>query len=1241
MLRRGIVLLSALCLATTSVAQKTPQQIEETRRKILADPEVSLVTISPQTQAPSLIQLQARSREYDKSEVKPLLDHYLSLRSGLDQLKPDRESRNGNVEVLEFQQYFKGVKVDRAKYKAMLSSGYVNFYSGAYYHLPASTSTTPTLSVAKALEFARGHVKAKVYAEEEIAAKIKAGNSQQLNAELRRELAEATPKGQLVFIKDFTKQGVAEMRLAYKFNIYAAQPLSRGWVYVDAHTGKILLYDAIIKHAGEQSSVSTTVKTRYAGNREIKTKQISGTDPHSGGVLVSSHPTTEVYVPGTATWVLQDDSRGHGIETYDMNGVGGLPLSIPSLYIQGKSFTDVDNIWSLAEHKRSDPLQNGTGEGGALEAENDDIAWDAHWGAATVYDYWLGRHNRRSFDNMNGKIKSFVHYGPAYDNAFWNGSFMTYGDGSGTTGGAGFKALTSLDVCGHEIGHAICTYTSDLVYASESGAMNEALSDIWAACVERYVIVSVDNSLGNVYRPFYIGEQIGATADDPLRRMDNPKSAGDPDTYGGQNWRNPVCAPDLVNDYCGVHTNSGVLNKWFYLLTVGSHAGSGPDARYARTDSDDGVNDLGNTYNVTGIGFDISEKIVYMMEQMLSSTATFAEARDASIAAAIVLSGDACSPVVQSVINAWYAVGVGAAWNGAGCVSTYGFVQQPGVSVNEGAGSKGCAGEYDLKVRILLPPGGSATLSAAGTATAGIDYNIPQTTISNPNVTNQVVEASVLVRNDAVIEPGETITLQASLTNTGSSPVNTSFTININEDDIVPVITNGSPVLLSANFNDVTNGFNLPSGWAITTEVAGNNNWGVWDGQLKITPSVEGVTLQPGTYDNLSPTSTIVYGPQVDATGLSGTTLKFDFRVQGEVDANGLNPDNFGIFDYMAVVYSLDGVNFREFNMQNDGFGVFCSLTPTSGTFEVKLPAYLANRKFYIGFRWYNDTNAGGPESVSIDNLTIAGIGKEIETEAQQSAREMLQPGQEVYFFSQLDGEILSTIRNNSSRNFGCTNVYIERGGNDAFNLYYGNDGLHKVAGKVFRVEPALISKGSVTYNFYYTEAEIAALEASTAMTRTSFSLYHVDAASYAVAAQKNTKKYAAVYTAIPGAGGIFTTTINNDEPIGSFALGAAVSVFAAKPAGASMTTGKNSLVVYPNPVIADASIALTMTGKTELNIDLFDAAGKLLQRRKDLVPEGRSVLTLPTTGLASGSYLLRVTASDGTIIGIHTLIRK
>ena len=466
--------------------------------------------------------------------------------------------------------------MEHADFKALIKNGQISFFNGCYYDIPLTLSIRPTISEAGALAFAKRMIHAKEYAWETVQNLINKTSNANAKAALQKELQEYLPKAELVIVKDFTRGGTI-LRLAYKFNIYATEPLSRGWVYVDAENGKILLYDSILKDfdgkkgktdkGSSPSSVNATVHTRYAGVQTIKTKQLTGTpvtnpaiDPNSGNTVVSSHPTTGSdigYVPGSNTYVLMDDTRGNGIETYDLNGVGGLPISVAGIYTQGKSFTDVDNNWDSTEHAR------GGAYDGAFEAENDDIAWDAHWGAETVYDYWITKHNRLSFDGNNGKIKSFIHYGPAYDNAFWNGTVMTYGDGSGTANPAGgFHALTSLDVCGHEIGHGVCSSTCNLVYASESGGMNEALSDIWASCIEHFAMTRAGSTVpSGKYRPFFIGEQIGADYDHPLRRMDDPKQQGNPDTYGGTNWVNPVCSPNLVNDECGVHTNSGVLTN--------------------------------------------------------------------------------------------------------------------------------------------------------------------------------------------------------------------------------------------------------------------------------------------------------------------------------------------------------------------------------------------------------------------------------------------------------------------------------------------------------------------------------------------------------------------------------------------------------------------------------------------------------------------------------------------------------
>ncbi|RYY96132.1 MAG: M4 family peptidase, partial [Chitinophagaceae bacterium] len=788
--------LCALLLPTFLLAQDAQKSLAESRKRIEEDPRVASYSLSGERLSPSMIVFKQKQGQ-KRADALNALTHYVGVRSGADALQPVRTSAYpGNFEVLEFQQYYKGIRVDRAGFKALVRDGVVQFYNGSWYQVPEGLALQPSLAKTAALTRAKTLSGGRRFAWEEVQDRLSRSANTRERAALQAALDEVQPGGELVIVNDFSKKGTAVPRLAYKFNIYAAEPLFRAWIYIDAQDGHTLLVDKIIKHADEEGkqppappgSVTVNVQTRYAGVQAIKTKQISGNDPHSGLPLVSSHPLSEpLYQPGGLTWALIDDTRGGGIETYDMNGVGGLPLSVPSLYLQGKSFTDVDNNWTLAEHKRA-PLGQ---QDGAFEAENDDIAWDAHWGAGVVYDYWLAKHNRLSFDGNNSKIKSFIHYGPAYDNAFWNGSVMTYGDGSGPTA-TGFKALTSLDVCGHEIGHGVCSYTSDLVYAKESGAMNEGFSDIWAACVEHFAMVRAGSTVtAGAYRPFYIGEQIGATVDNPLRRMDNPKSAGNPDTYGGTNWDDPNCSPTLANDQCGVHNNSAVLNKWFFLMTAGSKLGTRPAglgaANYYFADSDDEVNDLGNSYRVNGLGFDVSENIAFLTETMLTTTATYDEARRVSIEVATALTGDPCSATVQTVTNAWYAVGVGTAFQSP-CTITYGFVYKPGQVVMEATPESGCNGMRTLTIPVLIPANTSATLSYTGTATLNSDWTVNVTKLTNNTASVSKQNFTIKVLNDGLVESDETINLKVTFSRTVSTPVNASYIVTILDDDAVPVV---------------------------------------------------------------------------------------------------------------------------------------------------------------------------------------------------------------------------------------------------------------------------------------------------------------------------------------------------------------------------------------------------------------------------------------------------------------------
>ncbi len=395
-----------------------------------------------------------------------------------------------------------------------------------------------------------------------------------LQKETNNPRATYYPKGEIILLKDKTTQ---QYKYTYSFNVYADKPLKRAIYYVDASTGAIVFENNLI-HEGNANG---TAVTKYSGTQAIKTD--------------STSPTS---------FRLRETTRGQGVETYNMlTGTN---------YGNAVDFTDTDNNWNN------------------VNTAKDEVATDAHWGAEKTWDYYWYRYERNSIDNLGFKIKSYVHYDVSYANAFWDGQRMTYGDGNSS-----WQPLVALDICAHEITHGLTTFTANLDYESESGAMNEAFSDIFGTAIEFYAKPATANWL--------MGEDIGT----PMRSMSNPGTYNDPGTYGGPYWVNQIgCTPSNANDYCGVHTNSGVLNHWFYFLSVGGS----------------GTNGINQTYNVTGVGVDTAGAIAFrLLTHYLINTSQYADARLYAIIAAADLYGN-CSQAVQSVTNAFHAVGIGNAY---------------------------------------------------------------------------------------------------------------------------------------------------------------------------------------------------------------------------------------------------------------------------------------------------------------------------------------------------------------------------------------------------------------------------------------------------------------------------------------------------------------------------------------------------------------------------------------------------
>jgi Zn-dependent metalloprotease len=397
------------------------------------------------------------------------------------------------------------------------------------------------------------------------------------------------PEGELVIlpVKNSRKTGF-EYKLVYKYDIYTFVPFDRAIYFVDANSGNIV--------AKEQIMCSSDAETMYSGQRTIETQGAANGFPNG--------------------FRLFDETRGNGIHT--RNNQGALNTNLGGAI----DFIDADDNWTAAEWNNAD---------------QDQAALDAHWGLEMTYDYFSNVHERDSYDGSGARINAFVHVifpvdnngNTSPNNAQWTGDNIVFGDGDGTA----VNPLTSIDICAHEFGHAInqALAPSSLVYLNESGALDEGLADIWGACV-----VSMAAPEKNRW---FAGEDIMITAY-AARDMSDPKNLNLPDTYEGDFWATGPA------DFGGVHTNSSVLNHWFFLLVEGSA-------------STDGENDNGDTFTVNGIGIFDAERIAYRMQtEYLTPGSTFALAREGAINAATDLFG-ACSPQTVATQNAFYAVGVG------------------------------------------------------------------------------------------------------------------------------------------------------------------------------------------------------------------------------------------------------------------------------------------------------------------------------------------------------------------------------------------------------------------------------------------------------------------------------------------------------------------------------------------------------------------------------------------------------
>ncbi|MBS7254057.1 M4 family metallopeptidase [Flavobacterium branchiicola] len=399
----------------------------------------------------------------------------------------------------------------------------------------------------------------------------------------------AKPQGELVYVGPNFSSQLKEYYLAWKYDVFAINPQSSQTIYVDANSGKVILTIDLNRDVHFATKIEKPVqsqgrgKSRYSGDVTFNTKQ---------------------YADGYRLEALQGK---YNVPIYTLNMNHAERASDEVL----TDFIDEDNIWN--------ELHN---------ANHDEVAIDIHWGMQKTIDYYQNKFNRNSVDNKGMNIIGLAHLGTNVENASWTGGWAQFGDGNNTP-------YVGLGITAHELTHAVTQFSAGLIYQGESGALNESFSDMLGIAVEFYV---GKESKENIWQ---LGNELYKHGS--MRNIPNPKAQGQPNTYGGTNWANPL---NITYDNGGVHINSGVSNYWFYLLCEGGQ----------------GVNDIGSSYDIKSISLAKAEKIVYLtLTDYLSPSSNFNDMRQASLMATEDLYGLG-SEEYKQVTNAWYAVGVGAAF---------------------------------------------------------------------------------------------------------------------------------------------------------------------------------------------------------------------------------------------------------------------------------------------------------------------------------------------------------------------------------------------------------------------------------------------------------------------------------------------------------------------------------------------------------------------------------------------------
>ncbi len=522
-----------------------------------------------------------------------------------------------SIQHLRYDEIYKGVKVFLGEYLVHGKNSLIETANGNY--VPVNlASVTPALTESQALTYALSGVNATSY-------KWQNTNWENFIKQQKGSSATFYPQGELCIIPRNLFTNNTDV-LAYIFDIATDSPNDELSVVVDANTGSLINKRSLVCNTGP---VSRPAETVHSGLQSINCDQISSTE-----------------------FDLQ--------ETYTTNNPG--TNIITKNFNQGSNYVYTNNTSPYEWTSSSWPTYS-----------TDKAAIDIHWGMEKVLDYWKNKRLMNSYDNNNAPITNIVNVmTQSSSTSPWKHlsnagcyakyGYIEFGDGDN---GVTWDAFSSLDIVAHEFGHFVSYKAVNFYNANpETSALDEGLSDIWAACVKAYVNDPMNNiTLPQPKEVWVMGDEIinhnvalyARSMQDPPSGWDFGKGFVTPDCYKGNRWYT-MFNPSNYGNADG-HFSNGVINKWFYLLSEGGNNNNKP-------------NEVGNKYNVIKLGIQEASAIIFQAEKhYLFSSSFYYDARWATIQAAIDLYGYG-SFEEQQVTNAWYAVNVGELYKaGYNCVS--------------------------------------------------------------------------------------------------------------------------------------------------------------------------------------------------------------------------------------------------------------------------------------------------------------------------------------------------------------------------------------------------------------------------------------------------------------------------------------------------------------------------------------------------------------------------------------------